>query len=227
MDVFANLILAHMVADFPLQTSPVFRWKTRSIWGVAFHAFLHFLINALLFAPVLARAWPTFVVLFLLHIVQDQSKVKLGKENANTPFPFLMDQALHLFILAAAAFLPPLRGAGHPWLSTHWAFLLAGVTAATFAGTIFLYTLAQSIPGERHDLGITVSRQTVDFLFNGVLFGAILAGWYWLAALTLLCKGIFWKARVGGPYYSALLELGAGPLWVIAIGLLTQQARGF
>jgi hypothetical protein len=222
MQIFANLLLGHLLADFPLQTSPIFRWKMKSINGVVFHGFIHFLITALLFLPDLKKVAGVLLILFVVHVLQDQTKVKTGGKQINTPVPFLSDQLIHLVILGIASVLPPFKNA-HTLLSASQAWIGSGFIAATFVGTILFFTLAQSLPSERQDVGITWHRKALDFIEHGALFGAVLTGWYWLAALIYLLKIFFWKKQIGGPYYSAWMELCVSPLWAVLLAILVKQ----
>ena len=48
MQLFATLLLGHLIADFPLQTDWVVQFKKRHITGLALHASIHVGVTALL-----------------------------------------------------------------------------------------------------------------------------------------------------------------------------------
>ncbi|PKP54950.1 DUF3307 domain-containing protein, partial [Candidatus Atribacteria bacterium HGW-Atribacteria-1] len=40
MPLFCRLLLAHIIADFPLQTNQIFKVKTNTEWGVLIHTLI-------------------------------------------------------------------------------------------------------------------------------------------------------------------------------------------
>ena len=224
--VFISLILGHLIADFPLQTSSIFQWKMRSIRGVAFHSGVHLATNLFLFHPFAVQVWPALLVLFFLHILQDQAKDRLGGENVNTPLPFLLDQLLHVAILAAAAALPPLSQLPEAFLPPRPSLVLAGAITATFAGTVLTYTLAAGSSAASRPEGIPARRQLLDVAVNGLLFGSVVSRRYEWTALALAIKGVLWLLHAYGQRYPAALDLGFNPVWSILTGLTIRQAAG-
>ncbi len=222
MTVFANLLLAHLIADFPLQTTPLFRWKMRNLSGATVHGMAHLFMNALVFAPSLGRVWPALAVLFALHVLQDRAKVTTGGEDVNSPAPFLLDQALHYALLAAAAILPPLRGAV-PLFTKAVALAASGAVAATFAGTILTFIVARRFPLEKRRIEITGLRKSFDLLTLGLIYGGVLYGRYGLAGLGLLARGLVTWRATHGPFGSLPFELGVGPAWATLLGLLARM----
>lgn len=100
MTTFLALWLAHLLADFPLQTNRVFRLKIASNAGLAFHVLLHLLMTALLVQQP-ANHLSLFVVLGVVHFLIDWTKLRLP---SNPQWPgFLLDQLAHLVSLALLA----------------------------------------------------------------------------------------------------------------------------
>lgn len=109
-----SLIIAHLLADFYLQTDHMVQDKLRNLKKHILH---HFLVNTavltagwLLFYqekdPVTSVVWP---VLFITgtHLIIDLVKIKLVdqftvRENLNKLWFFVLDQLLHLFMLLIA-----------------------------------------------------------------------------------------------------------------------------
>jgi hypothetical protein len=109
-----SLIIAHLLADFYLQTDLMVQDKLKNIKKHIFH---HFLVNTAVLAggwfffyqqkdPVMTVFWP---VLFITctHLIIDLVKIKLVdqyavRENLNKLWFFVLDQLLHLFMLLIA-----------------------------------------------------------------------------------------------------------------------------
>jgi hypothetical protein len=113
MDLLATLILAHLIADFPLQTDWIFRLKSRHWAGVLLHAAIHAGVTALLLQNP-PRHWPMLVTLGGIHFITDWLKLRV-KFKLRSP-GFILDQAAHglaLLLLATwpvqmAGILPPI-----------------------------------------------------------------------------------------------------------------------
>jgi hypothetical protein len=113
--MFHHLLLAHLVADFVLQT----RWlvlRKRTAAGLAIHVAL----VGLALLPVtwnrLGRWWPWLLVIVAAHAVTDRAKISLEPRLHLPPIvPFLADQAVHLLTLWAVATLAEPQGAGLAW----------------------------------------------------------------------------------------------------------------
>ncbi|MBS8264417.1 DUF3307 domain-containing protein [Mesobacillus boroniphilus] len=109
-----SLIIAHLLADFYLQTDRMVHDKLNNIKKHILH---HFLVNTAVLAagwllfyrendPVMNVVWP---VLFITstHLIIDLVKIKLvdqytARENLNKLWFFILDQLLHLFMLLIA-----------------------------------------------------------------------------------------------------------------------------
>ena len=107
MYLFYRLLLAHLVADFPLQTKQIFKVKMNTEWGVLIHTLI-VLIFSILFAFPFLEA-PKFIiilwVIFLSHTMIDKIKLDYSKKNVNQDIKiFLLDQFLHISIIAALSF---------------------------------------------------------------------------------------------------------------------------
>ncbi|MBU1262368.1 DUF3307 domain-containing protein [bacterium] len=98
-----QLLLAHLLADFPLQFETVFELKKRGRAGIMLHSGI-WTVLAIIFAPHLAfnlLAWGFF---FLSHTIIDWAKIK-GTEKIpalDNLWMFLLDQLLHIFVIYLA-----------------------------------------------------------------------------------------------------------------------------
>lgn len=96
MTIFFTLLLAHLIADFPLQTNWIFAMKLKSSKGIALHVFIHLIVTALLIKePV--TVLPLFIILAATHFLIDWLKLRYPTER-QVP-GFLLDQLLHLIVL--------------------------------------------------------------------------------------------------------------------------------
>jgi len=107
MFLFYRLLLAHIIADFPLQTKQIFKVKMNTEWGVLIHTLIVLIFSILFAFPYLET--PKFIiilwVIFLSHTVIDKIKLDYSKKNATQDIKiFLLDQFLHISIIAALSF---------------------------------------------------------------------------------------------------------------------------
>ncbi|MCX7941154.1 MAG: DUF3307 domain-containing protein [Endomicrobia bacterium] len=111
MKIFFRLLLAHLLADFTLQTNYIAKWKKEKFLGVVFHSTI-FLALALIFTykdvhkiwfdyPIkLSGIW-CLLILFLLHIIEDEYRAyNVRRYHINdTILFFFWDQIIHIVFL--------------------------------------------------------------------------------------------------------------------------------
>ncbi len=94
--MFWQLLLAHFLADFPLQ--PL--WLVRSkqfFWGLAVHGTVHFLTLLLVVGSARGAIWPQLLVLALIHFTIDVLKYRLGSRRPGwVTGPYFIDQGVHV-----------------------------------------------------------------------------------------------------------------------------------
>jgi len=107
MSLFYRLLLAHVIADFPLQTKQIFNIKMNTEWGVLLHTFIVLIFSILFTFPYLEnlKIIVVLLIIFLSHTIIDKIKQKHSKKE-DTPNlkVFLIDQVLHLSIIAVLTF---------------------------------------------------------------------------------------------------------------------------
>ncbi len=103
--MFWFLLLAHFLADYPLQTHWIVANKNRS--GVLFlHIFTHFLVNLILVFVYAPKVWPFVILLALIHFLIDTGKTYLNRIRPNWVIaPYFIDQIIHFISIAAVAVL--------------------------------------------------------------------------------------------------------------------------
>lgn len=98
-----NLLLAHLLADFPLQPMWLVRSKERT-WGLVVHGAVHFLTTLLLVGAARATVWPHVLALAVFHFTVDVVKYRLGITRPLWAIvSYFVDQGVHLASLAAVA----------------------------------------------------------------------------------------------------------------------------
>ena len=97
MFLFLRLILAHFLADFPLQPDLIYKVKLRSFWGQALHAAIFTICSIVLCWPFLRikSLWILIVFLGTTHLLIDCLKIRYFDTKKYKVGTFLADQALH------------------------------------------------------------------------------------------------------------------------------------
>lgn len=109
-----NLLLAHLLADFPLQPLWLVRSKERT-WGLVVHGAIHFLTTLLLVGAARATVWPQVLALVVFHFTVDVIKYRMSFTRPLwSVVSYFVDQATHVLslIVAAAWIASALPGAG-------------------------------------------------------------------------------------------------------------------
>lgn len=107
MDIFYRLVLAHLMADFCLQTDKIFAIKVKYRWGVLLHGSIVGIISFILTFPYLhdIQVVSSLILLLILHIFQDKEKIVYSLHiERNSLFTFLIDQILHIGAMGLACF---------------------------------------------------------------------------------------------------------------------------
>lgn len=103
--MFWFLLLAHFIADYPLQTNWIVVNKTRS--GVLFlHVLIHFLVSMIFVLIYAHEVWPFVVLLAIIHFLIDTSKKYFNETRPNWVVAlYFIDQSIHLVSLVFIAVL--------------------------------------------------------------------------------------------------------------------------
>lgn len=108
MFLFHRLLLAHLFADFPLQTKRVFERKIRGKFGIFIHSAIFAATSAVLCFPYLNSIWMWGAILYcgLTHYIIDKSKIALFfRYQTDNLFIFLLDQLLHVLVILSISHL--------------------------------------------------------------------------------------------------------------------------
>ena len=71
--MFWTLLLAHLIADYPLQSSWMVRAK-RTLGGLTLHVAIHIVVMLILVGPALPQVWLPLAAIALVHFALDAGK---------------------------------------------------------------------------------------------------------------------------------------------------------
>lgn len=169
-ETFAALLLAHVLADFVLQSARMAQNKGKPLMFLAHGAVVFLTALALTGAPN-----PALVALTGAHLLIDGIKTASGKDGL---WVFLADQAAHLAsLLAVAVWVPQLWATGQwsalPQLPALMA-LLAGAIIATRAGGFAIGRLMAPWADHIRLDGLPAGGRSIGHLERGLIFLMIL-----------------------------------------------------
>lgn len=94
--MFWTFLLAHLTADYPLQTDRLVIAK-KHLPGLTIHVGIHWIVMMLLLIPVIEIVWPFILVVAILHFCIDAFKNFLGRRRPQWVIgPYIFDQFLHV-----------------------------------------------------------------------------------------------------------------------------------
>ncbi|KPQ14073.1 MAG: Protein of unknown function (DUF3307) [Rhodobacteraceae bacterium HLUCCO18] len=193
-ETIAALFLAHVLADYVLQT----RWMVVTKRGAGFAAHI-----ALVFATAVACLGQISVAVVLVtfvHLVIDAAKTILMPDRL---WSYLADQGLHILsIVAVGALFPGAWQAGLwadavPQATPEALAMLAGLVFAIRAGhfAIAVYIASPPVPGAD---GMTARHGAlIGGLERAAVFAAVLGGVAALSLVILAAKAGLWWSRDG------------------------------
>lgn len=124
MDSLIVLILAHLIADFPLQTNTIYHLKKESVVGILLHSGIHALM-AFLLTGLRWDLWYVWLFLWVTHALTDWAK--LNYKSPKQWVGFLIDQFIHLLILFIIAIWQPGLSSPLPDWLIYSAFVFAWI----------------------------------------------------------------------------------------------------
>ncbi len=218
-ETLAALFLAHVLADFVLQTSAMATNKRQPL-TMAKHA----AIVLATMAVALGSVSPWLLALAAAHAFIDTVKTLSGRRGL---WPFLADQAAHAATLMALALWQPDLWSQGLW-STYSALspvmaLTAGLIAATRAGG-FAIGLLMAPWVDATPKGLTNGGRVIGNLERALIFLLILSGQtqnigFLIAAKSVLRFGVVADDRAASEY--VIIGTLASVAWAIAAALAT------
>jgi hypothetical protein len=186
--MFWSLLLAHFLADYPLQSNQMARSK-RNLGMLLLHIGIHLGVMVVLVAGSVIQTWPYLLLLAALHFSIELGKLAVQRTRPNwVVVPYLADQAVHVATIALVTFLAEARlGVIALPLSRTWAVYLIAYLLATHVWWITEGVLAH---------GDALYRQEV-----------MAQGWSRMAARALFLSLFLWAASLFPPLVGAAAAL--------------------
>lgn len=232
MFIVLRLLLAHFIADFPLQLTSIYNLKLKKVWGSFIHSGIVVLVCMVLCIPFLRipEMWVIMFWIWLIHGLQDWGKVvyceKAKKDNL---WIFILDQLLHIALISVVFIIPGLSSLVAPegesiiikaYTNNEITICAMGYIFAGFGGVFvnlyvkeaFLKMLNMDIPkGKKKYFGIA-ERILITML--------IILGSYWFLLLVpfLGARILLAKKRNKELY----MELIINAVIAIVVGLLVE-----
>lgn len=188
MHLLTTLLLAHLFADFPLQTNGLAKLKKESLAGVFLHVLVYIAITTLFLVHPFDY-WVLIVGLGIVHFCIDALKTRY--KQTFEPYYFVFDQCLHLLSIGLATYLaltyyyPPPTSIVPPGVAT-----IALICALLLAFMVFCWVWVNSLSEERvqnHFLLKWAKHQMLELeqRIGLVLIGFVFAGptYQWLTNL--------------------------------------------
>ncbi|MEW6007709.1 MAG: DUF3307 domain-containing protein [bacterium] len=208
-----NLLLAHLLADFPLQTRTLFELKKRSIWGVMLHSAICVLLVIILVPHLLLKP-QSLLLFFVSHTIFDWLKVKITDKypSLDNIIFFILDQVFHLVIILIVAKL---------WLSEN-IYSLSQVKYVSLycivgpASMIFLFYFKRLF--YRYERSAVVSKRSWYCAFERMVlltFILLPAPFYFAIPFILMARGWLFKEEA-----DTALDLVASTTITVFCGLV-------
>jgi hypothetical protein len=194
--IFYRLLLAHFLAEFPLQFDLIYRLKVSKRTGVWLHSFIFFLVALLLLLPWwnIFRFWVFMIFLLFTHYLLDRLKVSLSRKNqVDNVVIFLLDQLGHIGCISLVFFvgldqtrglhlLQQLNALTVLYQSNQVVVYLIGYLFATFGASFLVYYLQKCFFANRIDRGFLTSTEKYYSIFGGLVITtlALFKGFYFL-----------------------------------------------
>lgn len=155
--IFWMFVLAHLIADYPLQTDWLISVK-RTWWGLSLHVGIHLLVLVILAGRALPILWPYLVTLAVIHYAIDFFKNWLSRTWPQwVNGPYIFDQFLHLLSLVFMAVWIQTNPAAQQFIapflfSTVWTAFLIGLLFCTVVWYISERVLSHATPDYQREV---------------------------------------------------------------------------
>lgn len=239
------LLLAHLVGDYILQWDRLSRWKSEKVGGVLVHGFIVTLVTFLFTVPFEPGWWPWAISVGIIHTMIDGLELPIryrmnnGKQGASALLLFLVDQSLHLTVIAFALVVSGylafpvlieslMRAADDNRLLT---FILAYAFLTMPAWIIIKFLVHGLLNRSAPDFSLKPESKYIGMFERGIIATMILFGQFILIPLAALPRVIYdWSGQTGNMatvsnssrrlWFLYLSELLASVALAVAIGLV-------
>ncbi|MDI6782727.1 MAG: DUF3307 domain-containing protein [bacterium] len=196
MYIFYRLLLAHLLAEFPLQFDLIYRLKVSKKTGIWLHAFIFFAVAVLLLIPWwgVGRFWVFLVFLLLTHYALDRLKIIFYRRfQVDNLGIFLLDQVAHIGCISLVFFIEldeklrynlptALNAFTVVYQDNQLILIFIGYLFATFGASFLVYYLERLLFASRTEKGFLTTAEKYYTIFGGLLITtfAWIKGYYFL-----------------------------------------------
>jgi hypothetical protein len=196
MFIFYRLLLAHLLAEFPLQFDLIYRLKITRLTGIWLHSFIFFIIGIFLLIPwwTVYRFWLFMIFLLLTHYAIDRLKIVLYRRyQVDNLGVFLLDQIAHIGCMSIVFFIGldeklryhlPIRNnvVTVIYQDNQIILIFIGYLFATFGSSFLVYYLEKLLFASRSEKGFLTTTEKYYTIFGGILITtfAWIKGYYYL-----------------------------------------------
>ncbi|MBN1352280.1 DUF3307 domain-containing protein [candidate division KSB1 bacterium] len=200
-DLFWLILIAHLIADFPLQTDRIYALKEKYVWGALPHVAIFFIFSIALALPFIKTAafWKGLILLTTGHGIIDWLKTCLTKKYfKDSLLFFLIDQCTHIMLIWIVAYKVIRIEDGSSnlfvlsdfFLNSHCHIIISGLIFSVFGGTIINHYIKIWRTRKKHSNANQTSIQFPAFreripgyVERSILFSAMMAGGYFFIAV--------------------------------------------
>lgn len=218
--MFWILVLAHLMADYPLQTDRMVLAK-KHLPGLLLHVGIHLVVMIVLFLPVIEVAWPYLLVVAFGHFFIDAFKNFLGRKRPRWVIrSYVLDQTLHLISLILVGTWMDRTTDLPVWpVIAPWAVIVTGLLLATYILFISERILVYQI--DERQWAVTASmwpRMGVRLL----LYALVVAPYWFTGVLSLaaIIAVIFIYRRSDYLQSWLYIDLGVPVVCALAVRLI-------
>jgi Protein of unknown function (DUF3307) len=189
MQLLTTLLLAHLFADFPLQTNGLAKLKKECLFGVFLHVFIYVIITALVIHEP-GNYWLLILGLGVMHFLIDA--LKLYYRQIVETFYFVIDQCLHLLSLAIATYFTLHWYAEPPQSTLPYAVVLIALGGALIlALMVFCWVWVNSLKEEQVQRHLILRWIKYQMLMLEQRIGLVLIGFVFAAPTYKWLTNIF------------------------------------
>lgn len=186
MDITLHLILAHFLADYPLQSDGMVAYKSKHFVGIVLHSLVHVLTSILLGLPFILQGnfWFAIALVFVTHNILDQSKVWAQRRfrKVNRFIFYVLDQIAHLAVIIGSSWIW-LRNLS-PDFGDHWLKVYQNTTLVLFLLVLVLVTYFYDVSRWTYRNALKPQPYIRDWKMMG-----------WNALIVTVAFGVYWLIR--------------------------------
>ena len=141
MYITLHLLLVHFLADYPLQSNKLMKYKQNHLLGILLHSSVHLILSIIIALPFISYGkvlW-SILIIFIAHNIVDQVKVLISKYTKLNQFAvYVLDQLVHVAIIYLIAIY--FIGEVTPSISGFWLSAYTNNSIISFLLTLAIVT---------------------------------------------------------------------------------------